>query len=99
MFRPKKSRPNLLHMTGLNQRPAFALILMPEEPKTASEIARLIKDRANYSLGPWPMDFQLFIFGTTSGWKCGLSPARQAAISSIARRCCSADTAEVVAEE
>jgi hypothetical protein len=51
---------------------------MTEEPKTASEIARLIKDRANYSLGPWPMDLQLFIFGTTSGWKCGLSPAMQA---------------------
>jgi hypothetical protein len=62
----------------LNRLSEFALILMVKERKTASEIARLIKDRANYSLGPWPMGLQLFIFGRTSGWKCGLSPARQA---------------------
>jgi hypothetical protein len=38
---------------------------MSEDLKTASEIARLIKGRAYLSLGPWPIDLQLFIFGTT----------------------------------
>jgi hypothetical protein len=51
---------------------------MSEEPKTAREIARLIKEQAYLSLGPWPNDLQLIIFNTTSGWRCGLSPATQA---------------------
>ena len=50
---------------------------MAEEPKTAREITRLIKERAYISLGPWPIDLQLIIFSTTSGWRCGLSPATQ----------------------
>jgi len=49
-------------------------IPMVEEPITASEIARLI---AYIQLGPWPVDLQLIIFSTTSGWRCGLSPATQ----------------------
>ena len=48
------------------------------EPKTAREIILMIKEQAHLSLGPWPIDLQLFIFGTTSGWRCGLSPAAQA---------------------
>ena len=48
---------------------------MVEEPKTATEIARLIKERAYIQLGPWPVDLRLIIFSTTSGWRCGLSPA------------------------
>jgi hypothetical protein len=52
-------------------------ILMVEEPKTATEIARLIKERAYIQLGPWPVDLQLIIFSTTFGWRCGLSPATQ----------------------
>jgi hypothetical protein len=51
---------------------------MTKDLKTASDIARTIKEQANLSLGPWPRDLQLFIFGTQSGWKCGLSPAMQA---------------------
>jgi hypothetical protein len=51
---------------------------MIEEPKTANEIARMIKERAYVLLGPWPVDLQLVIFGTTFGWRCGLSPATQA---------------------
>jgi hypothetical protein len=50
---------------------------MVEEPKTATEIARMIKERAYVELGPWPVDLQLIIFSTTSGWRCGLSPATQ----------------------
>jgi hypothetical protein len=57
---------------------ALDIILMTEEPKTASEIARMIKERAYIVLGPWPVDLQLIIFGTPSGWRCGLSPATQA---------------------
>jgi hypothetical protein len=34
---------------------------MVEEPKTATEIARLIKERAYIQLGPWPVDLQLII--------------------------------------
>ena len=52
-------------------------ILMVEEPKTATEIARLIKERAYIQLGRWPVDLQLIIFSTTFGWRCGLSPATQ----------------------
>jgi hypothetical protein len=48
---------------------------MTEDPKTAREIVRMIKEQAYLSLGPWPIDLQIFIFGTTSGWRCGLSPA------------------------
>jgi hypothetical protein len=36
---------------------------------------------ADLSDGPWPRDLQLFIFGTESGWKCGLSPVTQASDS------------------
>jgi hypothetical protein len=50
---------------------------MVEEPKTATEIARMIKERAYIRLGPWPVDLQLIIFSTRSGWRCGLSPATQ----------------------
>ena len=50
---------------------------MVEEPKTATEIARLIKERAYIQLGPWPVDLQLIIFSTAFGWRCGLSPATQ----------------------
>jgi hypothetical protein len=55
--------------------------LMTKDLKTASDIARMIKEKANLSLGPWPRDLQLFIFDTKSGWKCGLSPATQASDS------------------
>jgi hypothetical protein len=72
---------NLLHGTGLNLRSSFGLSLMTEEPKTATEIVRMIKEQAYLSLGPWPIDLQIFIFGTTSGWRCGLSPATQASDS------------------
>jgi hypothetical protein len=50
-------------------------VFMTEDPKTAREIVRMIKAQAYLSLGPWPIDLQIFIFGTTSGWRCGLSPA------------------------
>jgi hypothetical protein len=46
-----------------------------QEPKTAREIVRMIKEQAYLSIGPWPIDLQILIFGTTSGWRCGLSPA------------------------
>jgi hypothetical protein len=52
-------------------------ILMVEEPKTATEIARMIKEQAYIQLGPWPVDLQLIIFSTALGWRCGLSPATQ----------------------
>ena len=48
---------------------------MSKDPKPAGEIARMIKEQATLSGGPWPRDLQLFIFGTKAGWKCGLSPA------------------------
>jgi hypothetical protein len=50
---------------------------MGEEIKTAHEIADAIKEQANLSLGPWPRDLELFIFGTKGSWNCGLSPATQ----------------------
>jgi hypothetical protein len=37
----------------------------------------MIKERSYILLGPWPIDLQLIIFGTTFGWRCGLSPATQ----------------------
>jgi hypothetical protein len=71
--------------TGPSHHPAataifvqLGFIAMPGEPHTATEIARMIKERAVVELGPWPIDLQLFIFGTSSGWTCGLSPATQA---------------------
>jgi len=48
---------------------------MPEELKTAREIADAIKEQAALSLGPWPRDLELFIFAGQAGWTCGLSPA------------------------
>jgi len=48
---------------------------MPEELKTAREIADAIKEQAMLSLGPWPRDIELFIFSGQAGWTCGLSPA------------------------
>lgn len=48
---------------------------MADEIRTASQIA--IKEQAAMSIGPWPRDLDLFIFGTKSGWSCGLSPATQ----------------------
>jgi hypothetical protein len=58
---------------------------MVEEPKTATEIARLIKERAYFQLGPWPVDLQLIIFSTTFGWRCGLSPATQTSGDAVYR--------------
>jgi hypothetical protein len=37
----------------------------------------MIKEPAYVQLGPWPVDLQLIIFSTRSGWRCGLSPAAQ----------------------
>ena len=51
---------------------------MADEIRTATQIALAIKEQAAMSLGPWPRDLELFIFGTKSGWSCGLSPATQA---------------------
>jgi hypothetical protein len=51
---------------------------MADETKTASQIALAIKEQAVLSLGPWPLDLELFIFGAKGGWKVGLSPAAQA---------------------
>jgi hypothetical protein len=50
---------------------------MDEEIKTAREIADAIKEQAVASLGSWPPDLELFIFGAKAGWSCGLSPAMQ----------------------
>jgi hypothetical protein len=62
-------------------RHPLARLMTTDNLKTASDIARMIKEQANLSLGPWPRDLQIFIFGTQSGWKCGLSPAMQASDS------------------
>jgi hypothetical protein len=48
---------------------------MPYELKTAREIADAITEQAYQSLGPWPRDLELFIFGGQAGWTCGMSPA------------------------
>jgi hypothetical protein len=45
--------------------------------KLPAEIARLIKEQAVVSLGPWPRDLELLIFVSNAGWSCGLSPATQ----------------------
>jgi hypothetical protein len=50
---------------------------MADDVMTAPQIAEAIKDQAALSLGPWPRDLQLFIFGSKAGWRCGLSPATQ----------------------
>ena len=50
---------------------------MTDEPKTGHEIAKAIKEQATVSLGLWPRDLELFIFGTKASWTCGLSSARQ----------------------
>jgi hypothetical protein len=50
---------------------------MADDVKTACEIADAIKEQAILSLGPWPRDLELFIFGAKAGWTCGLSPAAQ----------------------
>jgi hypothetical protein len=50
---------------------------MTDEAKFPAEIGRLIREQAEVSLGPWPRDLQLFIFVSTTGWSCGLSPAPQ----------------------
>jgi hypothetical protein len=55
-----------------------ALLEMADDVKTAREIAEAIKGQAAVSLGPWPRDLELFIFGAKDSWSCGLSPARQA---------------------
>ena len=52
--------------------------MVTDEAKLPAEIARLIKEQAVVSLGPWPRDLELFIFVSTVGWCCGLSPATQA---------------------
>jgi hypothetical protein len=51
---------------------------MTNHLRTASEIAGLIKARAITSLGPWPRDLQISIFGVSPEWRCSLSPAMQA---------------------
>jgi hypothetical protein len=51
--------------------------LVTDEAKFPAEIARLIKEQAVASLGPWPRDLELFIFVSKAGWSCGLSPATQ----------------------
>jgi hypothetical protein len=50
---------------------------MSDDAKSADEIADLIKGQATLSLGPWPRDLLLTIFGRGSRWSCGLSPALQ----------------------
>jgi hypothetical protein len=50
---------------------------MADDVKTACEIADAIKEQAILSLGPWPPDLELFIFGAKAGCSCGLSPAAQ----------------------
>jgi hypothetical protein len=50
---------------------------MCDDLKTAATIARMIRDQAELSLGPWPPDLELFIFAQRSEWKCGFSPAIQ----------------------
>jgi hypothetical protein len=50
---------------------------MTDELRTAGEIADMIKARATSSLGPWPRDLQLYIFGDNPEWRCSLSPAMQ----------------------
>lgn len=47
---------------------------MDDEAKTATDLAAMIKEQAILSLGPWPEDLQLMIFGRGSRWSCGLSP-------------------------
>jgi hypothetical protein len=47
---------------------------MDDEAKTAIELVAMIKEQAILSLGPWPDDLQLMIFGRGSRWSCGLSP-------------------------
>jgi hypothetical protein len=64
--------PKLFDRRNTRLRRSFLLhsgILMVEEPKTATEIARLIKERAYIQLGRWPVDLQLIIFSTTFGWR------------------------------
>jgi hypothetical protein len=50
---------------------------MADGVKTAREIAETITAQAEVSLGTWPRDLELFIFGAKDSWSCGLSPARQ----------------------
>jgi hypothetical protein len=50
---------------------------MVDEIGTATQIALAIKEQAAMSIGPWPRDLELFIFGTKSDWNCGLSAAAQ----------------------
>jgi hypothetical protein len=52
--------------------------LMSDEAKTPRELAAMIKEQAVLSLGPWPADLRLMIFGQSAHWSCGLSPAMQA---------------------
>ncbi len=49
---------------------------MSEEIKTATQIARMIREQAEVTLGPWPRDLEIFIFVVKLDWKCGLSPAQ-----------------------
>jgi hypothetical protein len=50
---------------------------MSQDLKTAPEIARMVREEAALTLGPWPRNLELFIFVRKSEWKCGLSPAEQ----------------------
>jgi hypothetical protein len=48
---------------------------MSEVVKSATEIARMIRETAELSLGPWPRGLEILIFKVESDWKFGLSPA------------------------
>jgi hypothetical protein len=48
---------------------------MDEAEKTATEIAKAIRERAKIEMGPWPRDLELFVFVINDGWSFGLSPA------------------------
>jgi hypothetical protein len=50
---------------------------MDEFLQSVSAIARLIKQRAIDTMGPWPRELELLVFCVGSEWKCGLSPATQ----------------------
>ena len=59
---------------------------MADDVKTAREIAEAIKGQAAVSLGPWPRDLELFIFGAKDSWSCGLSSCQTSQRHRIPRR-------------
>jgi hypothetical protein len=66
-----------MHISGRNRHGSCSGLSMSEDLKTTAEIARMIREQAELSLGPWPRGLELFIFARKSEWKCGLSPATQ----------------------